>query len=166
MTLEEYARQQQQHPEEQAEQLQTDRQRTRLELEQEKQQQEKQQAFEVYKKYQENIRKTESISTDILKGLQRGESLATLFLQAVRAYTLCTGNKAEYDIIADTLQTVYGKALHDAGAVELTADAIRNRLEHLQAAYSKATHSNEKSRLEQAINAHKRELASLLQNNG
>lgn len=161
MTLEEYARQQ--RPEEQAEHPHTYRQRTRLELEQEQQEQAKQQAFEVYKKHQENIRKTEGISIDILKGLQRGESLAPLFLKAVKAYTLCTGNTAEYDIISETLKTVYGKALHDTGAVDFTADAIRDRLKRLQTAYERTTNTDEKSRLEKSIREHKRELDSLLQ---
>lgn len=162
MTLEEYAKQQQQQQGQAQSEPQPERQKTKLESEQERSEQARQQALDAHKKYQLNIRKTETISTEIIKGLQKGESIASLFLKAVKAYTLCTGNNAEYNIIEETLQTVYGKALKEAGAAELEADAIRNKLEKLQAAYSRADNERDRSRLEQAIAAHKKELADLL----
>lgn len=157
MNLEEYARQQQQQPQEQPQ----PQQKTRLQAEQESQQRAKEQAFDVYKKYQENIRKVSALSTEILKGLQSGENIAALFLKAVKAYTLCIDNPAEYKVIENTLQTVYGKALQDTATAELTADAIRNRLERLQKAHQQTDDNNDKALIEQAIKAHQKELESL-----
>lgn len=159
MTLEEYASKQAGKEEKaKSESAQT---RKPLEFEQAYQRAMQEQAKEVYKTYQENIRKVGQLDTEILKGLQRGENLAILFLKAVKAMTLCTGNKAEYDIIESTLLSVYGAGLHEKEVVSVSVDAVQNRLDRLQKALTEVTDRNDRSRIEQAIKAHQKQLEQL-----
>lgn len=159
MTLEEYASKQAgkvKQPQPKAPQI-----RKPLELEQAYQKKIQEQAKEVYKTYQENIRKVGQLDTEILKGLQNGENIAILFLKAVKAMTLCTGNKAEYDIIESTLLSVYGAGLHEKEVVSVSVDAVQNRLDRLQKALTEVTDRNDRSRIEQAIKAHQKQLEQL-----
>lgn len=161
MTLEEYAAQQ-------AEKViepkpNTDKKKSLLEWEQEAQRTAQAQATEVYRTHQENIRKVGQLNTEILKGLQSGESLAILFLKAVKAITLCTGNKADYDIIESTLLAVYGTALHNEEVVSISVDAVQDRLDRLKRAVMEVDNSNERSRIEQAVQAHQKQLERLKQ---
>lgn len=159
MTLEEYAAKQTGKVEE-PKPKDTQR-RNPLEVEQVSKRTAQVQAVKVYKEYQENIRKVGQVDTEILKGLQRGESLAILFLKAVKAMTLCTGNKAEYDIIENTLLSVYGAGLHDKGVVSISIEAVHKRLDRLKKALTEVTDRNEQSRIEQAIQAHQKQLEQL-----
>lgn len=159
MTLEEYASKQAGKEEKaKSESAQT---RKPLEFEQAYQRAMQEQAKEVYKEHQENIRKVGQLDTEILKGLQNGENLAILFLKAVKAMTLCTGNKAEYDIIESTLLSVYGAGLHEKEVVSVSVDAVQNRLDRLQKALTEVTDRNDRSRIEQAIQAHQKQLEQL-----
>ncbi len=159
MTLEEYAAKQAGKVEEpNPKDKQT---RNPLALEQEAQRTAQAQAVEVYKEHQENIHKVGQLNTEILKGIHNGENLANLFLKAVKAMTLCTGNKAEYDIIESTLLAVYGAGLHDKEVVSISIDAVQSRLDRLKKALTEVTNRNERSRIEQAIHAHQKQLEQL-----
>lgn len=156
MTLEEYARQQQN--------VKVDlpvQKKTSLEIRQQEAENARQQVLEVYAHYQDNIRKTELLSTEILKGLQSGEPLAKLFLKVVRALSLCTNNKVEYDIVEDTLLTVYGLAFRDDEVMQLSAEKISNRLERLNVALNSVENESERCRIHQAIQAHQKALDKL-----
>lgn len=163
MTLEEYAAKQAGKVEEP--QPKDNQRRNPLELEQEAQRTAQAQAVEVYKEHQENIRKVGQLNTEILKGIHNGENLAILFLKAVKAMTLCTGNKAEYDIIESTLLSVYGAGLHEKEVVSISIDAVQNRLDRLKKALTEVTDRNERSRIEQAIKSHQKQLEHLKQTN-
>lgn len=158
MTLEEYAAKQAEVEEPKPKETQR---RNPLEMEQAAQRTAQVQAVEIYKEHQENIRKVGQLDTEILKGLQSGESLAILFLKAVKAFTLCTGNKADYDIIESTLLSVYGTGLHDKEVVALSVDAVQSRLSRLEKALTEVDNRDERSRIEQAIQAHKKQLERL-----
>ncbi|MCM1357606.1 MAG: hypothetical protein NC205_03360 [Prevotella sp.] len=159
MTLEEYAAKQAGKLEE-PKPKDTQR-RNPLEVEQVAQRTAQAQAVEVYKEHQENIRKVGQLNTEILKGIHNGENLANLFLKAVKAMTLCTGNKAEYDIIESTLLSVYGAGLHEKEVVSISIDAVQNRLDRLKKALTEVTDRNEQSRIEQAIQVHQKQLEQL-----
>ncbi len=156
MTLEEYARQQQNVEADLSVQK-----KTSLEIRQQEAENARQQALEVYAYYQDNIRKTELLSTEILKGLQSGEPLAKLFLKAVRALSLCTNNKVEYDIVEDTLLTVYGLAFRDDDVMGLSAEKVSRRLERLNVALNSVENESERCRIQQAIQAHQKALDKL-----
>lgn len=61
-------------------------------------------AAAVYKRYQENIKATEILQAEILKGVAAGEDLQELFLKAVKALSLTISNDLFYNQIAATLQ--------------------------------------------------------------
>lgn len=159
MTLEEYAAKQADKVEEPK--LKDNQRRSPLEVEQIAQRTAQAKATEVYRTHQENIHKVGQLNTEILKGLQNGENLAILFLKAVKAFTLCTGNQAEYDSIESTLLSVYGTALHDKEVVALSADAVQSRLDRLEKALTEVDDRDERSRIEQAIQAHQKQLEHL-----
>lgn len=157
MTLEEYARQQQNVEID----LPVQQNRTSLEIRQQEAENVRQQALEVYAHYQDNIRQTEQLSTEILKGLQCGEPLAKLFLKAIRALSFCTDNKAEYDIIEDTLLTVYGSAFRNDEVMAISAEKISKRLARLNVALKSVNNESDKCRIQQAVQAHQKELEKL-----
>ena len=62
-------------------------------------------AAEVYKRYQDNIKATETLQAEILKGVAAGEDIYQLFLKAVKALSLTVSNdllytQAERDLAA------------------------------------------------------------------
>lgn len=65
-------------------------------------------SLEVYTKYQENIRASEQLQTEILKGIKAGADIYTLFLKAAKAISLMTSNTVFYDRIAADLGGIYG----------------------------------------------------------
>ncbi len=132
-----------------------------LEREQDRQKQELLKAHEVYAAYQSNTRKAEQITIDISKGLQRGENLAALFLKAVECISLLTDNRVLYSTSKSTIQTVYGIALHERAAADLTAAAVTDRLDKLRQSEHEITDEAAKSRLQQAIREHEKLLKDL-----
>jgi len=60
-------------------------------------------ATEVYKRYQDNIKATEILQTEILKGVAAGEDIYQLFLKAVKALSLTVSNDLFYKQIEQDL---------------------------------------------------------------
>ena len=55
-------------------------------------------AVEVYREYQENIRRSSELQNDIMKGLKAGDDLRALFLKACKAIALMTSNSLFYTL--------------------------------------------------------------------
>ena len=53
-------------------------------------------AAEVYKRYQANIKATETLQAEILKGVAAGEDIYQLFLKAAKALSLTISNDLFY----------------------------------------------------------------------
>lgn len=51
---------------------------------------------QAYKGYQENIRRSETLRSEIIKGLRKGEELGDLFLKAIECISTMTGDRAFY----------------------------------------------------------------------
>ena len=120
-------------------------------------------AFDVYKQYQQNTILTETLDTEIIKGLQAGEPLPCLFLKAMKAFYLCKGAENALPIIEDTLLTVYGTGLKEAEVRAMQADQIQQRLDNLRRAYTAADTDSDRKRLQQAIRAHENRLKSTIE---
>lgn len=58
----------------------------------------------VYKTYQENIKRSSQLQTEIMKGLKNGESTEVLFLKAMEAISCMTDNKVLYTIAKSTIE--------------------------------------------------------------
>lgn len=119
LSLEEYAAQQEQQNIERAKEDFADNQtgnaaaRSPLERQQAQTKADQARAFDVYKQYQQNTILTETLDTEIIKGLQAGEPLPSLFLKAMKAFYLCKGAENALPIVEDTLLTVYGTGLKE-----------------------------------------------------
>ena len=120
-------------------------------------------ASDVYKRYQQNTILTETLDTEIIKGLQAGEPLPRLFLKAMKAFYLCKGAENALPIIEDTLLTVYGTGLKEVEVRAMQAEQIQQRLDNLRRAYTAADTDREKRRLQQAIKAHESRLKSTIE---
>lgn len=117
-------------------------------------------AVEVYQQHQAAIKQAGEIPSRILKGLAAGENIAELFLQAVKGLSLLTGNKQLYTQAENDICTLYGEILHDPAAAELEAEAIRERLERLEAARQRGENVDT---VERAIRAHRLKLQQIEQ---
>lgn len=168
LSLEEYAAQQEQQNTERAKEDFTDDQtgnaaaRSPLERQQAQTKADQARAFDVYKQYQQNIMLTGQLDTEIIKGLQAGEPLPSLFLKAMKAFYLCKGAENALPIIEDTLLTVYGTGLKEAEVIAMQADQIQQRLDNLRRAYTAANTDSDRKRLQQAIRAHENRLKSTI----
>ena len=169
LSLEEYAAQQEQQNTERAKEDFTDDQtgnaaaRSPLERQQAQTKEDQERAFDVYKQYQQNIMLTGQLDTEIIKGLQAGEPLPSLFLKAMKAFYLCKGAENALPIIEDTLLTVYGTGLKEAEVIAMQADQIQQRLDNLRRAYTAAYTDSDRKRLQQAIRAHENRLKSTIE---
>ena len=169
LSLEEYAAQQEQQNIERAKEDCTDNQtsstaaRSPLERQQAQTKEDQARAFDVYKQYQQNIMLTGQLDTEIIKGLQAGEPLPSLFLKAMKAFYLCKGAENALPIIEDTLLTVYGTGLKEAEVIAMQADQIQQRLDNLRRAYTAADTDSDRKRRQQAIRAHENRLKSTIE---
>ena len=169
LSLEEYAAQQEQQNTERAKEDFTDDQtgnaaaRSPLERQQAQTKEDQERAFDVYKQDQQNIMLTGQLDTEIIKGLQAGEPLPSLFLKAMKAFYLCKGAENALPIIEDTLLTVYGTGLKEAEVIAMQADQIQQRLDNLRRAYTAAYTDSDRKRLQQAIRAHENRLKSTIE---
>ena len=136
------------------------RKRTPLEIAQAEQQDAVEQARTVYKAYQENILKSGTLQSEILKGLYQGESTAVLLLKALEAISCMTGETVTYQVAKDTLMTVYGKVLRQPDSLEVARAEVQKRLECLENAL-KSADTTEQERILQAVKAHREKLEQL-----
>ena len=118
-------------------------------------------SIDIYRKYQENAKKTELLQAEILKGLERGENLAALFLKAMKALSLCTDNSILYSQAEQDIRIVYGLALHEPAAQEQAEAETRERLEKLRALRADSTDDETCKRLDIAIAMHVKQLKNM-----
>lgn len=122
-------------------------------------------AREVYAIYQQNILSTGTLQSEITKGLNQGENIACLFLKAMKIISYMTGDDLSYQIAEEKIFSIYGFALHQPEAIEVTVSRTQERLVRLEYAAQKAE-GIEKEHILHSIDAHKRELERLNDENG
>ena len=83
--------------------------------------------LEVYRTYQENIKRSGQLQTDILKGVQAGEDIYSLFLKAVQAISCMTSNKTFYSQVEADLISIYGIGLQQPAPLKLERMDPRKR---------------------------------------
>lgn len=115
---------------------------------------------EAYKRYQNNIRASESLQEDLLKGARAGEPIQLLFLKAIDCISKMTDNKLFYKQIREDLVKIYGNGLLDPIPIECELDETKKRLEKLMG-YRARKDTTDGERIERAIEAHKAKIASL-----
>lgn len=123
---------------------------------------EKERALAVYREYQENIKRSGQLQTDILKGAKRGEDIYSLFLKAVQAISLMTSNTVFYSQLKDDIRAIYGAGLLEPKPLELELEEVQERLEKLREASKRGTEpADSLQRIERAIQAHEQRATEL-----
>lgn len=106
---------------------------------------------EVYKRYQEAIKTSETARTAITKGLQAGLNPYRLLLTAVDCIGKLTSDTVFSSSAKDTITLLYGEVMGDPQALEIELEEVETRLEHLRA-YQGTT--EERMRVQSIIRQH------------
>lgn len=106
---------------------------------------------EVYKRYQEAIRTSETARTAITKGLQAGLNPYRLLLTAVDCIGKLTSDTVFSSSAKETITLLYGEVMGDPQALEIELEDVETRLEHLRA-YQGTT--EERMRVQSIIRQH------------
>ena len=122
---------------------------------------EKDRNLEVYRTYQENIKRSEQLQTDILKGAIAGEDIYSLFLKAVQAISCMTSNKTFYSQLEEDIKTIYGRGLQEPAPLLLEIQQAQTRLDKLREAEQRETEPDSLQRIQSAIKAHESKIAEL-----
>lgn len=123
---------------------------------------EKERALAVYREYQENIKTSSQLQTEILKGAMWGEDIYSLFLKAVKAISLMTSNTLFYSQLNDDIRAIYGAGLLEPKPLELELEEVQGRLEKLREASQRETEpADNKERIKRAIQAHEQRATQL-----
>jgi hypothetical protein len=112
-------------------------------------------SLEVYRTYQENIKTSSTLQTQILKGLKAGEDVYSLFLKAAKAISLMTSNSVFYSQTEEDLKAIYGRGLQEKPPLQIELEEVQGRLQKLIEAEKREKDSNSKERIHRAIQAHK-----------
>ena len=127
----------------------------KLQREADRRKEETERNLEVYRTYQSNIKAAGQLRAEILKGAKNGESVYTLFLKAAKAISCMTGNTLFYKQLEGDIKTIYGEGLLEPAPLEMEIEAIKDRLQLLRSAKTRAgTTGESQSRIEAAIAAH------------
>lgn len=118
-------------------------------------------SLEVYKTYQENIKTSSQLQTDILKGLKAGEDVYSLFLKAVKAIALMTSNSLFYSQAEADLIAIYGRGLQEKPPLQRELQEAQKRLQRLLEAEQREQPPDSKERIHRAIEAHRKTIAEL-----
>ena len=122
---------------------------------------EKDRNLEVYRTYQENIKRSGQLQTDILKGARAGEDIYSLFLKAVQAISLMTSNTVFYSQLEEDIKTIYGRGLQEPAPLLLEIQQAQTRLNKLREAEQRETEPDSLQRIRSAIKAHESKIAEL-----
>lgn len=116
---------------------------------------------EAYSHYQENIKASSRLITEILKGLKEAEDIHSLFLKAVEALSCMTDNSVIYEQAEADLKAIYGRGLQEKPPLQFELAEASERLKKLEAAYSTEPDKVVKERLQTAIKSHKEKVSYL-----
>lgn len=117
-----------------------------------------QRARDVYNEYQHNILAASEAKNAILKGIDKGESLCALLLQAAEAIARTTDDSVFAPVVKRKLVEVRGLGLGDPEALDMERQDIKARLDKLHAALEREQGTDRESGIKWAIRAHEQEL--------
>lgn len=128
---------------------------------------EHEQTSRIYKEYQENIRKSGQLQTEILKGMRAREAPLVLLLKACKAVALMTDNSTFYKTVESNLKSIYGEELLEPAPLEWELKSIRERLENMEKAVAlnaldPESDKDSGERLNKAIEAHRKREADIV----
>lgn len=116
---------------------------------------EKQRTLDIFREYQENIKRSGQLQTEILKGVKGGESVYNLFLKAVKAISLMTSNRLFYSQIEADIEAIYGRGLQHKPPLQKALQEAQERLQRLLEAEQREQPPDSRERIRAAIKAHR-----------
>lgn len=119
------------------------------------QQESREQTRRIYAEYQDNTRRASTGRTDIIKGLQEGQDVCTLFLEAVDVIGSMTGDADFPRRVRAELEAVHGIGLGEKQPRRMALEAIQGRLHRLTEVAARETDPDELQRIKGAIKAHR-----------
>lgn len=116
---------------------------------------EKQRTLDIFREYQENIKRSGQLQTEILKGVKAGENVYNLFLKAVKAISLMTSNSLFYSQIEADTRAIYGAGLNYKPPLQHELQDTQERLQRLLEAEKREQPPDSRERIRAAIKAHR-----------
>ena len=132
-----------------------------LHLEAVREQEERKRTLEIYREYQQNIKTSSQLQTEILKGARAGEDIYSLFLKAVKAISLMTSNSLFYSQLEGDIRAIYGQDLLDPLPLQIELQQTQERLTRLREAEQRELDGDSKERIKRAVKAHEAKIADL-----
>lgn len=114
-------------------------------------------AREIYKEYQAAKLAAGGLVSEILRGMDTGESLAALFLKACNALGKATGDTVLFDVARAKLLDIYGRGLLEPEPLNVEIDRITERLDLLTAAQEREQGTDAEKNISRAIQRHREE---------
>lgn len=130
---------------------------SKLQKEANEQESERERAICVYKEYQNNIRLSGQLNTEIIKGLKTGEDIYRLFLKAIKSISLMTSDNAIYPIAERDIREIYGVGLQEPLPLQIELEQVEERLTRLE----KAEAERSGTTINKAIEMHRKRAAEL-----
>ena len=115
-----------------------------------------------YKEYQGAIRKSGELRTQIIKGIQAGESPSSLLLTAIECIGLMTGDSTFFTTNRENIAAVHGVGLLEDAPLNLQIMEVRERLAMLTRPELQAEPENTRRRIDQAVKEHRRRERELI----
>lgn len=125
-----------------------------LQRAQERRTEEQERALQICREYQENIKKSCSAQTFILKGIKAGENPYKLLLAACECIGRLTSNRAFKEQASADIEAIAGKGLLQPDALEIELEGIQRRLEMMTRPELEAEPEDSRRRIDAAIRAH------------
>ena len=122
---------------------------------------EKERYTAVYEKYQINIRKSESLRSEILKGLKQGEDIYSLFLMAAETVSMLIDDVTFYRQIEKDIKEIYGECFNEKDPIKIEINGIDKRLVKLKSALEKENDQSKSNRIRWAITEHEKKKTRL-----
>ena len=105
---------------------------------------EKQRTLDIFREYQENIKRSGQLQTEILK-----------------AISLMTSNSLFYSQIEADTRAIYGEGLQEQAPLKCELAEVQKRLERLREAQAEELEHDSRERIGRAIQAHEAKIAQL-----
>jgi len=115
----------------------------------------------ICREYQQNIKTSSQLQTEILKGVRAGEDIYSLFLKAVKAISLMTSNTVFYSQIEGDIRAIYGQGLLDPLPLQIELQQVQERLKRLREAEERELEADSRERIKRAVTAHENRIAEL-----
>jgi len=110
--------------------------------------------------YQDNVKNSQLMTAELLKGVKAGEETGALLLKAIKTISMMTGNDLIYSEFEEDFKSVYGFGLMEPYPLKIELEKVVKRLDRLkQAERRQELQENDRQRIKAAIKAHEERIA-------